>query len=474
MTDTSIESYRGTDIAPAVESFGEELTDYLEQMGLPKDDILVPYNRRRPVFQNMPTVLEYLSNEQRSSAAYISKFVAACGVGLFDAALNYLWNETVKNLREKVARFDIAYFFDTAVSDSDQRSKLRNEDDLEKIDDWQLIRGCRLTGIITDNGFRHLDYVRNMRNYSSAAHPNQNEITGLQMAGWLETCILEVLAKEPEGPVIKVGRLLKSIREEHLSESDVPSIEEGLDSLTEDLADSLLRSVVGSYTDKDIESWIRDNIRLLAPPIWDTVTDEARREVGLKHANLAANGEVRRADLAREFIEIVDGMEYLPESTLSSELSNAIDTLMAAHNGMNNFYTEPAPARFLHRLVPESGNIPRSVLIKYIKAVTMCRIGNGHGESWNATSYYDEMLARFPDGQIIEFIRLIQDGEVSSRLQFRRSARNFQSIASGLKDRAVRPRLKEMLEFVEGYDTNQLGDILSDGRYEQLRKSLRI
>ena len=156
----------------------------------------------------MPTILESLTEEQRSVAVYVSKFVAACAVGLFDAALNYLWNETIRNLREKVARFDLTYFFDSVVSDSDRRSKLKNEADLEKIDDWELIRGCYTTGIITENGFRHLDYVRDMRNHASAAHPNQNEITGLQIASWLETCIVEVLAKEPAGPVIEIRKLL--------------------------------------------------------------------------------------------------------------------------------------------------------------------------------------------------------------------------------------------------------------------------
>ena len=41
---------------------------------------------------------------------YISKFIAACGAGLFDAAINFLWNETVVNLRNKVIRFDMDYF----------------------------------------------------------------------------------------------------------------------------------------------------------------------------------------------------------------------------------------------------------------------------------------------------------------------------------------------------------------------------
>ena len=120
----SLQPYSSLEIASAVATFGTQLDSYLDYVGLPKDYILVPYERRRPVFQNIPTVLESLTEDQKSAPSYITKFVAACAVGLFDAALNYLWNETIRNLRQKVARFDRDYFFDSVVNDSNRRSKL--------------------------------------------------------------------------------------------------------------------------------------------------------------------------------------------------------------------------------------------------------------------------------------------------------------------------------------------------------------
>lgn len=36
--------------------------------------------------------------------------IAAAAVGLFDASLNYLWDETVSELRRRVAGFDLSYF----------------------------------------------------------------------------------------------------------------------------------------------------------------------------------------------------------------------------------------------------------------------------------------------------------------------------------------------------------------------------
>ena len=442
-------------------------------MGLPNDDILVPYNRRRPVFNNMPTVLESLTDRQKLDAVYISKFAAACAVGLFDAALNYLWNETIWNLRAKVARFDLAYFFDSVVSDPNRRSKLRNEAALEKLEDWELIRGCRATGIITETGFRHLDYIRDMRNHASAAHPNQIEITGLQIIGWLETCIVEVLAKKPAGPVIAVRRLLNSLRTEQLSEAEVPPIAQGLESLPEELAGSLLRAVIGMYTDTNVGSQIKNNIKLVANSIWKVAPPEARGEVGLKQATLAANGQKARADLAREFIEVVGGFEFLTDETRAAEMSMIIDDLMTAHHGFNNFYSEPVPARLLFRLA-RPGHVPKIVLKKYVKAVTMCRIGNGYGVSWSAMKYYNRMLKRFAEVHVLEFIDLVYDPEVASRLQLSSCADRYQALADTLNQRVVKPRLKEILSFIWKLPSNEVKSLKDSASYGRLRRTLRV
>jgi hypothetical protein len=103
------------------------LCKYLTFNGLPTDNVLVELRERGTVLQNMPIIVEFLTSEQRDNAHYISKFIASCSVGLFDAALNYLWNETIVNLRNKVARFDLEYFYDSALGNSKKRSEFKNE-----------------------------------------------------------------------------------------------------------------------------------------------------------------------------------------------------------------------------------------------------------------------------------------------------------------------------------------------------------
>lgn len=56
--------------------------------------------------------------------------------------------------------------------------------------------------------------------------------------------------------------------------------------------------------------------------------------------------------------------------------------------------------------VPASGNIPDSVSGKYVKVLTMCHIGNGYGVSSGAEPIYNNLINRWQDHQISQFIVL--------------------------------------------------------------------
>ncbi len=151
--------YDSKQISDDVYEFSKGLKSYLDYLSLPTNNVLVEIKERKKVIDNMPGVVEDLTGAQKERAFYISKFIASCSAGLFDAALNYLWNETIVNLRQKIIRFDLDYFYDSTIRDSDRRLKFKNEDNLKDLDDWELISGCLKTGIITEIGYTHLDML---------------------------------------------------------------------------------------------------------------------------------------------------------------------------------------------------------------------------------------------------------------------------------------------------------------------------
>lgn len=456
------------DLSRNLEELTEGLNGYLKYLDLPTESVIVETEQRKQAIGNLPFVVSELDADQKRAATYLSKFVAACAMGLFDAALNYLWDETVRNLREKVARFDLNYFYDSVITDPDRRSKFKGADNLENLEDWRLISGCKETGIIDEIGFKHLDYIRDMRNHASAAHPNHSEITGLQLAAWLQTCVREVLGKEPEGAAFDVRRLLKSLREESLSESDVPHIGSAVERLPEELSRSLMRAAFGMYTDTELGAQTRGNIRLVSNEIWHSCGEEARHEVGLKHATLSANGESSRARLAREFLQLVGGLTYLPTDTLSLEISRALDALLSAHYGTNNFHNESTPARILQSLVPPNGAVPKTVARKYVEALVLCAIGNGYGISWSAEPIYKDLIGRWQDDHVFDFAASVREPEVGSRLRHTSCAVNYQRIARKLESRVVRPQLKRFLTFLADFPANNLEKVTLDTRFQEM------
>lgn len=89
------------DIKDELEIYQESMTIIFERLNLPYRDIFVPVKDRKTIFANIEALLEDIEVKDREKSYYISKFLAAVSCGLFDAALNYMWDETISILRKK-------------------------------------------------------------------------------------------------------------------------------------------------------------------------------------------------------------------------------------------------------------------------------------------------------------------------------------------------------------------------------------
>lgn len=455
----------------AVDRFSEGVRDYLGGLGLPVEGVLVAPLERAKVLANAPDLVDLIQPTDRADAMYVSKFIAACGAGLFDAALNFIWDEVVVRLRERVARFDLAYFFDTAVPAPD-RQDYQTEEDLRALSDAALIKGALKCGMLTDIGYKHLDYIREMRNWASAAHPNHASLTGFQLVSWLETCLKEVVLRDPEGAVLEVGRLLRSLREQTIDSTDVPAISASIGRLPAPLSAALLRSVVGLYCDPKQDVRVRDNIKLVASRLWDVASEPSRGEIGLKYSNYAANGEVDRKRLAHEFLELVEGLAYLPDSDLALELQGRITQLEGAHDAFDNFHNEPPIVRQLKKYVPPTGKIPMQVNDEYVRVLVRCRTGRKSGISRNAVPIYDALIDLFDEPQLRAFVNTLAAPEIATRLQDSGCYARFQSIVARLQPKAVGAPMQRVLAAIAAAPSAQLPGLWKDSTFQRLVKSL--
>lgn len=456
----------------AVTKFSEGVTQYLDSLGLPSEGVLVAPDERVRVFQNFPTLVGLFEESQRADAMYVSKFIVACGAGLFDAALNFIWDEVVQRLRNRVARFDLAYFFDTAVTNAQERAHYQTEEDLAALSDAALIQGALKCGMLTALAYKHLDYIREMRNWASAAHPNHAELTGFQLIAWFETCVKEVILREPDGDVLEVGRLLRNIREQTIAQTDVPAIVASVRRLPAQLAAALLRSVVGHFADPRQDIRVRDNVRLIAKAVWDAAPDSARGEVGIKHANFAANGDIDRKNFVHEFLDLVGGLKYLPDSDRAPIIDDLVRRLESAHHNWDNFYNEPPIARQLRKYIGDDGSIPSQVNDEYVRTLVLCRTGRFAGVARNAAPIYDQLLDLFGDDQIRSFVGVLFAPQLAGRLSNTGCANRFHAIIDRLLPKVVDQPTRKVLEAMRAATPAQLPNLTNDTRFRKLLQAV--
>lgn len=456
---------------------GDQLPDFeqamlleLSSIGLPNEGVLVSVDERRSVFTNFEGAIGGLDFADRSRALYLSKFLAAVGAGLFDAALNYLWDETVAELRRRVASYDLAYFYDVAVTSPERRKHLRSADDLSRVEDQELIRAAREMALISEVGYQQLDLIRYMRNHASAAHPNQNDVLAYQLLGFLQTCIREVITLPESNEVAETKRLLKNVRDGNIDASTAAATAEFFGGLGQLQADNIAAGLFGIYVETSSIEQARDGVRLLLPHLWPLVSEEQRQQFGMRYGRYVANGDNTEATLARQLLDVLDAAAYLPEPVRVAELAAAIDDLLMAHRGFNNFHTEPGPARRLNSLAGE--HVPPAVQPTYVSALLEVFLTNGSGVAWSADPYYTDMIARFTPAEAEMAMRGLFEEAAQSKLRWDHPRAKYAQLLELLDPKITRPVARELIEAIRSFNGTP-SDLAKDSELKRLRARLR-
>ena len=290
-----------------------------------------------------------------------------------------------------------------------------------------------------------------MRNYASAAHPNQVRLTGLQLASWLETCVLQVITLPYDTITAETGKLLRNIKTDRLDPADARGATAFFDDLPRDRADKLGAGLFGLYVDAGRTPLVADNVRLLWPELWPYVSEDARYGFGVKYGRFRASADTAQAHAARELLDLVGGLAYIPEKDRAVEIDAAIDALLAAHHGWNNFHAEAAPARDLAALVGERADIPAAVEKKYLTALVEVFLGNAYGVSWAAEPTYLELLEKLGSSQAGLALRTFAEPTISNKLWTEIGQRQWTKLLGVLEPKLTRPVDRELMDAVNAF-----------------------
>lgn len=439
--------------APDLAVRTEVFSTYLEAFGLPTDNVIASTKERQVVGENLPSFLESLGTEEKKEARYLSKFVGATAIGLFDAALNYVWNEVVLNLRKKAIVYGVDLFFDASVGGRN-RDLYKTEDDLSGLKDSVLLDTCRKLELISDVVYRKLDHILTMRNEVAASHPNVESIGGFELLGWLQTCVRDVLQDRPSESAIKIKALVDNLksRADIIDNHTQQRFAEELKRLSTAHVHNLLIALFGMYVDTNTPQILRKNISLIARSVWDCANDKVKNHIGVMIDGYRTNLKQAQLEKGIEFLTLVDGRRYESLPAKAIALDDLSDRLLSAHQGWDNFYNEPPLMRDIMQYCKVAADIPSAALPKLVKVVIKCRLGRGlsycGGVSPAGLSLYDAFLGILNDEGVTQALIAIFSPEVIAKLRNPICQGHLKSILTVLKRVTISARIIQAIDYL--------------------------
>ncbi len=450
---------------------------YLQELGLPHEGIIAPDVERTTMRMILPQTIQQLSPQTKKDAVYLSKFVASSAIGLHDAALNYLWNEVVVSLREKVKIYGLDLFFDAAVG-GDLRETYSTVEDLSLIKDNTLVDTCRKLELISDILHEKLKHILFMRNNIGASHPNGETIRTLELLGWLETCVKDVIDDRPSEGALFVQQLIVNLKKDNivLDQPRLEQIHENLQQQNSRISGNLLITLFSIFTKQNTLPNVRDNILKLAPIVWDVSPENKKYEIGFKLDQFAVNLDEPTLALGNSFLEKCDGISYKSEGTKSRELNELLNRLLETHNNHDNFHHEVPIARNIKKYINEETDILLNVEDKLIKTILICRIGNGtwycEGVSPGAKPIYNEIIRLFNSKQINKLINFLKEPEIRNMLSNDNCILQTKELLGLINLDLQYGRTREAIEFIFTHIDNAKSKVFSIKELKDLMRHI--
>lgn len=426
---------------------------FLEGLNLPTDNIIADTEERRIVGENLPQFLNSVDESDKNDARYLSKFVGATAIGLFDAALNYVWNEVVINLRKKAGMYGVNTFFDAAVGGKN-RELYQTEEDLSGLKDQVLLDTCRKLELISNVVYEKLAHILTMRNQVAASHPNVESIGGYELLGWLQTCVKDVIQDNPSESAIQIKSIIQTLRttNDPLDATNLKHFVKGLKDLSTAHIHNLLITLFGMFLDETSSQVLRKNVSELAKPIWSHSLDHVKVKLASRIDTYRTNLQEDKIQRAKEFLASVDGLSYESLPTRTIVLDELASRLRDAHAGWDNFYNEPPIAREVMSYIKNVNDIPSEVKEPLVWTFLKCRVGNGVKYSGGVSSagkpLYDRFLKLLDDDGVALCIIYLTRPEFTALYHKNMSLNNVHETLALVRPNIISERLSEAVDLV--------------------------
>lgn len=389
----------------------EVIQDITDSLRVPRD-VLASDDEIMYAWRDLPREIMRIPPELRNELTV--RMCIATSVGLFDSALNYIWNSVIISLRKKIENFGFSFVGQTL-------NKKFEESDLNNLRDSELLDLCYKLKLLSEDGYFLLNQCRDIRNNFSSAHPSMARIDDRELIVFISRCCKYGIGDDYALKGIDVPGFLSSIKGRKLSSDEIDIWVQNLHETFSAQRTLLVPMLMGIYCDSESSETTRLNALRICSGISSLFDDSIKSQLIIQYNDYFVNGKKEKWNAAKIFFEKLNLINLLSTSDQHAIVKNACDNLLNAHNGFNNFYNEPPFAERLYEL-SKSNSIPETVQSEYVYAVLMGYVGNGYGVSNAAIKYYKSMIENFSPREIGYMIDLLK-----SKTLFSYKVNNFQS-----------------------------------------------
>lgn len=367
-----------------------------EALGVSRD-ILASDDEIAVAWTNLPRVLSKVPQELRTEG--LARMCVAVAAGLFDSAINYVWNCAVIELRDKVRRFGLNVV-QQVVGDPDYDDKK-----LLDLKDAELLELCLRLNLITEDGFFFLDQCRDIRNNFSAAHPPVGQIDDHEFLSFTNRCAKFALGSEINPVGVDIAAFIEALKMAGFTNDQLGAWTHRVSQTHEAQQELLFGMLHGIYCDPSSSEETRLNAVNISFQFVSQFTPRARSEMIVRHQEYVAKGDEARHKASQLFFEKLGLLGLLAESERHSLLSSTANRLFNVHQGWDNFHNEPPFAQRLAQL-SDQGGVPESAKNEFVTVVVTCAVGNPYGVSNAAWPSYTHMIQRFSPAEVAIMLSL--------------------------------------------------------------------
>lgn len=344
----------------------------------------------------------------------------------YEMASSYVWTKSMALLKMNLASMGMDF-----IGELLQRPDIDAESDpAQSVSDFEAIDLAHELGAINKTQRMRLlvsaDIVSHFAS-SFDANDDGSDMMHEEALQCVKVCVQSVLGLEKVDAAQSFIEFREKLSAVTLS-ADAPEILQLLSSpyFFKKTCVSILLNILKSAKGAALENGSR-NTSVIVPKVWEELKGPERWQIGQAYSELFNEGKSSAIKTLHGVLVQTSGFDYVPESLRSNSFTKAAHAVLAAHQGMNNFYNEPRPMR---ELAAMGSSIPGPAFANVMTATLAVKLGNRYGVSWDAQSHADVILNTLTSERWVYYLtqQLPQDSLILSKLTNQECAERWVSL----------------------------------------------